>query len=402
MKTQLIKDDIAAAAKLIKAGELVAVPTETVYGLAGNGMSEAAVEKIYEVKGRPAIKPLALMVHDPSAMKKYCEDVPSQALSLAKRFWPGPLSIVLKAKQSVPEIVRAGGKTVSLRCPDHPLTLELIKRAGLPLAAPSANPSGKESPKNAESVLNYFDGKIAAVIDGGECGIGTESTIIDMSAAPYKILRRGALSEESIAQALSDELTVFGITGGTGCGKTTVLGELKKLGAYVIDCDELYHEMLNYDEALLSDINRCFPGTVNDGVLDRKHLGAYVFSNAEALEDLNAITHRHIQAEVDKRLRTCAMRGVRLAAIDAIALIESGLSDRCKTVIGVTADTTVRMNRIMKRDGIDAQYAMMRINAQQPNAYFEQHCDHIIKNDGTEAELIEKFRNLYKEVMKNG
>ena len=138
MKTQLIKDDIAAAAKLIKAGELVAVPTETVYGLAGNGMSEAAVEKIYEVKGRPAIKPLALMVHDPSAMKKYCEDVPPQALSLAKRFWPGPLSIVLKAKQSVPEIVRAGGKTVSLRCPDHPLTLELIKRAGLPAAAPSA------------------------------------------------------------------------------------------------------------------------------------------------------------------------------------------------------------------------------------------------------------------------
>ena len=106
------------------------------------------------MKGRPAIKPLALMVHDPSAMKKYCEDVPPQALSLAKRFWPGPLSIVLKAKQSVPEIVRAGGKTVSLRCPDHPLTLELIKRAGLPLAAPSANPSGKESPKNAESVLN--------------------------------------------------------------------------------------------------------------------------------------------------------------------------------------------------------------------------------------------------------
>ena len=233
MKTQLIKDDIAAAAKLIKAGELVAVPTETVYGLAGNGMSEAAVEKIYEVKGRPAIRPLALMVHDPSAMKKYCEDVPPQALSLAKRFWPGPLSIVLKAKQSVPEIVRAGGKTVSLRCPDHPLTLELIKRAGLPLAAPSANPSGKESPKNAESVLNYFEGKIAAVIDGGECGIGTESTIIDMSEAPYKILRRGALSEESIAQALSDELTVFGITGGTGCGKTTVLGELKKLGVKV-------------------------------------------------------------------------------------------------------------------------------------------------------------------------
>ena len=187
MKTQLIKDDIAAAAKLIKAGELVAVPTETVYGLAGNGMSEAAVEKIYEVKGRPAIKPLALMVHDPSAMKKYCEDVPPQALSLAKRFWPGPLSIVLKAKQSVPEIVRAGGKTVSLRCPDHPLTLELIKRAGLPLAAPSANPSGKESLKNGESVLNYFDGKIVYVnvmknmsVDCDCCAVAEDPCIADI------------------------------------------------------------------------------------------------------------------------------------------------------------------------------------------------------------------------------
>lgn len=402
MKTLIIKDDIALAARLIKSGELVAVPTETVYGLAGNGMSPAAVEKIYEVKGRPAVKPLALMVHDSSAMKKYCEDVPPQALCLAKRFWPGPLSIVLKAKPTVPEIVRAGGDTVSLRCPDHPLTLELIKKTGLPLAAPSANPSGSESPKTAQCVTEYFDGKIAAVIDGGECGIGTESTVIDMSAVPYKILRKGALSYESIAQALADEITVIGITGGTGCGKTTVLGELKKMGAYVIDCDELYHEMLSYDDELLSDINRCFPGTVNDGVLDRKHLGAYVFSNAEALEDLNAITHRHIQAEVDKRLCACAMRGVTLAAIDAIALMESGLASRCRTVIGITAETVTRMNRIMKRDGIDAQYAMMRINAQQPNAYFEQHCDHILKNDGTEAELIKKFKNLYKEVMKHG
>ena len=173
MKTTIIKDDIELASTLIKSGKLVAVPTETVYGLAGNGLDTESVEKIYEVKGRPQIKPLALMIPDSGSMERYCEPVPEQAKMLAKRFWPGPLTIVLEAKAIVPEIVRAGGDTVALRCPDHPLTLELLQKAQLPLAAPSANPSGEPSPKNAAKVVEYFDGKISAVIDGGECGIGT-------------------------------------------------------------------------------------------------------------------------------------------------------------------------------------------------------------------------------------
>lgn len=218
METKIIKDKISEAAKLIAAGELVGVPTETVYGLAGNGLDAEAVEKIYEVKGRPAVKPLALMVPGVSAMTKYCENVPQQAKTLARKYWPGPLTIVLPAKDIVPEIVRAGGNTVGLRCPDHPLTQALLKKAKLPFAAPSANPSGEPSPQNAETVMRYFDGKIAAVIDGGECGIGRESTLIDMSATPYRILRQGALSESDIRKTLAEELTVIGITGGTGCG----------------------------------------------------------------------------------------------------------------------------------------------------------------------------------------
>ena len=185
METKRIQENIAEAARIIREGGLVAVPTETVYGLAGNGLSEEAVAKIYEVKGRPAVKPLSLMVPDESAMERYCLEIPPQAHALARRFWPGPLTIVLKAKEDIPSIVLAGGKTVGLRCPDHPLTLELLRACGLPLAAPSANPSGAESPKTAEKVLSYFDGKIGAVIDGGPCGIGRESTLIDMSAAPY-------------------------------------------------------------------------------------------------------------------------------------------------------------------------------------------------------------------------
>lgn len=249
METKIITQKLSEAAKLIAAGKLVAVPTETVYGLAGNGLDAAAVEKIYEVKGRPEVKPVSLMVPGAAAMTKYCECVPKQAKYLAEKFWPGPLTIVLRAKAAVPEIVRAGGATVALRCPDHPMTLELLKKAKLPLAAPSANPSGAESPKTARQVMDYFDGKIAAVIDGGQCGIGTESTIIDMSAAPYKILRRGALPEESIRSALADRLTVIGITGGTGCGKTTALRQLEKKGAMIIDCDALYHEMLGINRS---------------------------------------------------------------------------------------------------------------------------------------------------------
>lgn len=384
---------------IMRGGGLIAVPTETVYGLAGNGLDEKAVAEIYEVKGRPEVKPLSLMVHDAASMERYCENVPPQAYTLAKRFWPGPLTIVMKAKPCVPEIVRAGGETVGLRCPDHPLTLELLEKSGVPFAAPSANPSGEPSPKNADSVLKYFDGKIDAVLDGGECGIGCESTLIDLSRTPYRILRQGALPADEIADAFVDSMKIIGITGGTGCGKTTALNELERRGALLIDCDAVYHRMLETDRPMLDEIEKYFPGAVIDGKLDRKALGAVVFTDEEALRDLNIITHRHINLEIRRILREHAMNGGTLAAIDAIELFSSGLAKRCTATIGVIADREVRIDRIMRRDGISREYAMMRVNAQRPNEYFIQKCSHVLENNGSQEEFIEKCRKTFEEVL---
>ncbi|MDO4816315.1 MAG: L-threonylcarbamoyladenylate synthase [Bacillota bacterium] len=399
MKTEIFKENFAEAAEIIRAGGLVAVPTETVYGLAGNGLDAAAVEKIYEVKGRPAVKPLALMVPDASAMELYCEDVPEQAKFLAEKFWPGPLSIVLKSKELVPGIVRAGGSTVALRCPDHAMTLGLLKAAKLPFAAPSANPSGEPSPKNAETVKAYFDGKIEGIIDGGECGIGMESTIIDMSAAPYKILRRAALSEEKIRSALAENLKVIGITGGTGCGKTTALLELEKRGALIIDCDAVYHELLESSGEMLSDIENAFPAAFEDGKLVRKKLGGIVFNDNEKLMQLNELTHRHIIREVESRLECWAMQGGKAAAIDAIALIESGIAEHCSAVIGVVADRGARIERIAARDNISREYAERRVDAQKNEEFYLKNCDYIARNDGTEQEFIAALENILNEVL---
>ncbi|HAJ65506.1 MAG TPA: hypothetical protein DCM61_02870, partial [Clostridiales bacterium] len=360
-----------------------------------------AVEKIYEVKGRPAYKPLSLMVHGSEEMERYCLSVPPQAKTLAARFWPGPLTIVLRARPEIPPVVLAGGDTVGLRCPDHPKTLELLRLTGLPFAAPSANPSGEESPKSAEKVMEYFDGAIDGVIDGGKCGIGRESTLISMAETPYRILRRGALGEEAIADALVDGMTLIGLTGPSGSGKTTALRAIEALGGLSIDCDEVYHELLEKDPELNAALAARFPSAAADGRIDRRALGAIVFSDPAALAELNAITHRFIAAEVQRRLRAWAMAGGTLAVLDAIELISSGLGERCELVVGVLAPRSKRLARIMLRDGISASAAAARLDAQKGEEYFREKCDHILYNDGSEDQFSNTCRNYFSEVVKS-
>lgn len=402
METRMIKEELADAAALLQRGGLVAVPTETVYGLAGNGLDAGAVERIYEVKGRPAVKPLSLMVPGPAAMGEYAAEVPPAAKYLAEKFWPGPLTIVLKAKTHIPPIVLAGGDTVGLRCPQHPMTLELLKLSGLPFAAPSANPSGAESPKTADQVREYFDGKIEAIVDGGPCGLGLESTIIDMSALPYRILRQGALPAAEIRAALAESLQIIGITGGTGSGKTTALKVLEAMGALILDCDAIYHQLLQTDTDMLSQIETAFPGVVTGGVLDRKALGEVVFSDEQALQRLNAITHRCVDREVQRRLEDFATSGGRIAAIDAIELFAGNQARRCQATLAVLAKPEVRAERIMQRDGISREYAMLRIQAQRPDSYFEGLCDYILRNDGSPAEFEKECKKLFKEILNHG
>lgn len=205
MKTELLRGtEIERAALILKTGGLVGIPTETVYGLGANGLNPRAVEDIFRAKGRPQDNPLILHIPDPSWLEWYCEDVPDTARKLAKRFWPGPLTMVLRRKHIVPDVVTAGLDTVGMRCPDHSICRAVIRAAGVPVAAPSGNTSGRPSPTSVADMLEDMNGKIDAILDGGDCQVGVESTIIDLTCAPPRLLRPGGVPLEELRAVLGE------------------------------------------------------------------------------------------------------------------------------------------------------------------------------------------------------
>ena len=505
---------------LLLSGGLVAIPTETVYGLAANGLDPEAVAKIFIAKGRPQDNPLILHVSEASEMELLCHSIPESAYRLAEAFWPGPLTMVLPARENVPKCTTAGLSTVAIRCPDNHITRKIIALAGVPLAAPSANLSGKPSTTTAEHVLHDHDGRIDAIVDGGPCRVGVESTIVDLSEGTPRLLRPGGITPEQLREILGeliidkavsfsvdkdevvkapgmkyrhyapdcrvvivdgdliaatsyiekhfvpgnrvlcfeeeleaftpffplaygkssdmDTLTaglfaalrelddpsigtvfarcpkgsgkalavqnrlekaagfqrinprkrhfILGITGGTGCGKSTLLEVVSQLGGTVIDCDQVYHRLLETDREMLSAIENRFPDAFINGVFDRKKLGKTVFSDGNSLRDLNEITHKAVKKEVLRMLPSTPS----LIAIDAIGLFEGDLASLCDVTVAVTAPEEMRTRRLTTRDGISEEYALSRIRAQRADEEFSKLCDFSLSNNETEEAFRKK------------
>ena len=510
---------VAEAAAILRRGGLLGIPTETVYGLGADALNEDAVRRIFEAKGRPQDNPL--IIHVPSAdwLARYCRDVPDAAYQLAARFWPGPLTMILSRRDIVPLRTTGWLETVGVRCPDHPVTLAIIEAAGVPIAAPSGNTSGRPSPTTAGHMMEDMLGKIEGIVDGGPCTVGVESTILDLTVQPPRLLRPGGLPLEALEQVLGevavddavrrkmgegerprapgmkyrhyapkaavtvvagparrsaayiqqhlpegagvicfdeyaplfaghivhrlgpadDKLAqaqhvfdalrtfddtdvpeiyaqcpdesglglavsnrlkkaagfhvvdvsplVIGFTGPTGAGKTSALRALERMGGLVLDCDAVYHELLRTDEPLRAAITATFgPVFAPDGSLDRRKLGAAVFADPAEMEKLNAIIFDRLPQELLRRINDS---DTPLIGIDAINLVESGLSRLCRRTVAVLAPAETRVRRIMARDGIPEDYARLRVQAQKPDDFYRTHCTDVLMNDAATPDAFE-------------
>jgi L-threonylcarbamoyladenylate synthase len=200
----LFKAAVLRATELLCAGEVVALPTETVYGLAANALDAEAVARIYEVKGRPAHNPIIVHITSVAMAKRCVAAWPAVAGRLARAFWPGPLTLVLPRAKEIPEVVTAGGPTVGVRWPSHPFIQAVIRKCGFPLAAPSANRANRVSPTTAAHVLKDLGGRLRLIVDGGPSRIGIESTVLDLTHEPSRVLRPGMIHEESLTAALGN------------------------------------------------------------------------------------------------------------------------------------------------------------------------------------------------------
>lgn len=213
MKTEIIKVDISKpnwdkqleyAAQVLRDGGLVAFPTETVYGLGANALDQAAVEGIYRAKGRPSDNPLIVHIAETSTLKELTSSIPGAAAKLMEACWPGPLTLLMPKSDKIPAIVTAGLDTVGIRMPSNPIALELIRKSGIPVAAPSANSSGRPSPTLAKHVIEDLSGKVDVIIDGGHTKVGVESTVLDITVEPPMILRPGGVTFEKLTRLLGE------------------------------------------------------------------------------------------------------------------------------------------------------------------------------------------------------
>ncbi len=511
-------NEIRQVSQILKNGGLAAIPTETVYGLAANALDAQAVKKIFAAKGRPQDNPLIVHISEFDEIYPLVKYVPESAKILAEKFWPGPLTIILPKSDLIPDVVSAGLDTVAIRMPSHPIANRIIKSAGVPLAAPSANSSGLPSPTNASHVIDDMMGKIDAIVDGGECDVGVESTVITLASEIPRILRPGGVTLEQLREVLGrvdvdpavteslgenavaaspgmkykhyapkaqvfiikstlpsfrcytdyvrqdsdyavcfdgeeekikipcipygsekdaaaqahrlfailrqadkigaqrvfvrcpslggvglavynrliraaafriiDVPEIWGITGQTGAGKTSVCRALAQKGVCVIDCDVTARKVTEKGSPVLENLAAAFGSDIilPDGTLDRKALAEKAFSSEEGEALLNSITHPAITKLVRDEIMENKDK-YSLFAVDAALLFESEIYDYCTKTIVVTADESIRLSRIMQRDSITRDEALLRINAQKSAEYYISKADAVIKNNGGEIDL---------------
>lgn len=495
-------EGIDEAARLLKAGELVAIPTETVYGLAADAMNGEAVSSIYVAKGRPSDNPLIVHIADTKDWEPLVTHIPDNARKLADAYWPGPLTIILPASEMVPKVVTGGLSTVAVRFPSHPIAQAVILHSGCPLAAPSANRSGSPSPTNAQRVTEDMEGRISAILDGGVCDVGVESTVIDLCHTPPRLLRPGGITPEMLedvlgpieidpavthalekgavaaspgmkykhyapkaeitivkgspaayaayvnarkdnavgalcfdedlptlsvpaitygnrndaltqAQKLFDALrqldemgirtvyaacpdtsgiglavynrllraaafriecaiTVVGLTGPTGSGKTTVADAWRDQGAYIIDTDKLARQVTAVGSPCLAQLAEAFTSAIlnADGSLNRAELAKRAFTTPETAQQLNAITHPVIIALTQKEIEHAAKQGYTVAIVDAPLLYEAKGDVLCDSIVAVIAPSDMRKQRIMLRDNLTEAQATQRMEAQKADDFY--------------------------------
>ncbi len=516
MNTKFYKNcdtaELTEVAEILKNGGLVAIPTETVYGLAANAYNGEAVSKVFEAKGRPTDNPMIVHISKLEEIYPLVTEFPEKAKALAEAFWPGPLTMILPKSDLVPREVAPRLETVAVRMPSHPVARKIIELAGVPLAAPSANSSGSPSPTTAQHVMHDLDGKIDGVVDGGECDVGIESTVITLATDVPRLLRPGGITVEQLESVLGkvdvdpaviseledgvapaspgmkykhyspkaqvyivegslesfkfvidseheegdmalcfngeekdipipclsfgdeddlnsqahllfaelrrfDELkakrvfvrapssegvglgvynrllraaafkvikppVIYGLTGQTGAGKSTVALMLSEKGYLIVDGDVAARAVVEKGSPVLDKLAEVFGKDIiaEDGNLIRSALAQKAFSTEENRQKLNAITHPAVtqwSTDFIKKNLTAEHKGV---VIDAAAIFDSDIRRYCTKMIVVTAPQDVRLERILGRDGITREAAMLRINAQKDEQYYKERADILIKN----------------------
>ncbi|MBO5858937.1 MAG: threonylcarbamoyl-AMP synthase [Clostridia bacterium] len=507
------KNDLITAADILRNGGLVAIPTETVYGLAANALDGEAVKEIFIAKGRPNDNPLIVHVASLEEIAPLVEEVDPRLYDLAEKYWPGPLTVILKKSDAIPDEVSAGLDTVAIRMPSHPDAREIIRLSGKPLAAPSANASGRPSPTSVDHVITDLDGRIDAVIDGGICSVGVESTVVTLATTPPTLLRPGGITVEqleavlgkiSVSPAVLEQLKegekaespgmkykhyapkarvtivkgnfesykkfllaqkhsacavcfdgegkyfenyieygaendgasqahglfealrkvdesgcetafvrcpiidgvglavynrlirsaafrvidldisipVIGLTGQTGAGKSTVALLLEENGIYNIDTDLLARKAVENPEVIASLADYFGNDIIVDGVLDRRELARRAFSDPVKQKKLNATVHPEVTRLAVEEIHNAEKSGAKAVLIDAALLFESDLTSICSFTVTVVADKEIRLERIMRRDSISKDDALIRMNAQKDEKYYTENADIVIQNNG--------------------